>query len=743
MSNTILTCGNFSVRSSKALDRIATAGENNLSINTARYRFSGCTEPVMKLNGNHVALTAHEDDKTSSTGADCQALFFDQTPYMFSIKFSQDTTIARLFSPLAAWCDSADWDSDSKKLSIPINFGNDLGDFELCWEWETDDGEHHSASFSGQVFSTKLDIYEHFNIMLDEVTGRFEWIRLDLLRQTTWGWSHDNDSESNLKTWLVIFQEVQHTMDGLLRKLVKQHRRRLIAETRMLRPGQMRKIAPKVEELIVRGMGENDNRRYPVEKKVLDADTPENRYIKHILLHTLIQLHELIDRIEPLQRIADVFKERLSEWADGWEELKQHRFWRGIGEFHGLQHESLILSQDPLYAGIRRSWYLLQQGLKFIDSDLKGGIQNAAQLYEIWCLVKIDQLIIDNGWKCIADRFVGFDSDEDSFESEELQSGEVKFLYRKEGLKQTELEILFQPTAGATPGQNGMWNGMVALPVVQKPDIVLRLHRNDLPHQPVYTWIFDAKYRLNNNNAPDDAVNQMHRYRDAIVWSDEVEGNTKLTREGIGAYVLYPGNENNLTEQSPQVASIDKTNIGAFPLRPDQKGSGAFPHLLKNRLEMFFSIKKDYLSVQESQDQYFAAVPAVKQKSRDIFAKCITKSAEGMNTVGYWKKCRLYRLPDKAVRSEELNPATWSYLVPTAVDGTQLGNFPILSVVKKKRYEIRGIYQSKELPMHNKRGAEKDIYWLFMLGDPLGKMPILEGIKKRKVVVVGESSGSW
>jgi len=581
MSDTILKCGNFSVRSSKARDRIKTARANNLAINTARYQFSGSTESEIQLNGNHVALTVHDDSNTCSTGADCQALFFDQTPYMFSIKFSHDTNHARLFSPLATWCDSADWDQDSKKLLIPINFGNDLGDFELCWEWETDDGEHHSASFSGQVFSTKLDIYEHFNIMLDEVTERFEWIRLDLLRQTTWGWSHDSDSEGNLRTWLVIFQEVQQTMDCLLRKLVKQHRRRLIAETRMLRPGQMRKISPKVEELIVRGMGENDNRRYPVEKKVLDADTPENRYIKHILLHTLIHLHELIDKIEPLQRIADVFKERLSEWADGWEELKQHRFWRGIGEFHGLQHESQILSQDPLYAGIRRSWYLLQQGLKFIDSDLKGGIQNAAQLYEIWCLVKIDQLIANNGWKCVADRFVDFEPNDD-LDSEELQSGTVKFSYYKEGLEQIKLEILFQPTAGATPGKNGIWDGMLSLPVVQKPDIVLRLHRNDLPHQPVYTWIFDAKYRLNNNNAPDDAVNQMHRYRDAIVWSNEAQSSDKPTREGIGAYVLYPGNEHNLSGQSPQIASIDKTNIGAFPLRPNRIGEGAIPKLLQN-----------------------------------------------------------------------------------------------------------------------------------------------------------------
>ncbi|RLA72131.1 MAG: hypothetical protein DRG30_07695 [Epsilonproteobacteria bacterium] len=739
MSTTILTCGNFSVRSSKAVDRINTATTNSLSINTACYQFTGCPESAVSLNGKRHDLTADDNDLVYSTAQNCPALFFDQTPYMFSIKFPGNTIKAYLFSPLAAWCDSADWDSDTGRLVVPINFGNDLGDFELCWEWETDDGERHNASFSGQVFSTKLDIYEHFNIMLDEVTERFEWIRLDLLRQTTWGWSHD-DTDGNLKTWLLIFQEVQSNMDRLLRKLIKQHRRRLIPEVKMQRPDRIRKISSKNEERIVRGIRENSNHRYPVEKKILDADTPENRFIKYILRHTLTQLHELLDKIEPLSRIADIFKARLREWTDSWGELKQQRFWRGIGEFHGLQRESLVLSQDPLYAGIRCSWYLLQHGLKFMGQDLYGGIQNAAQLYEIWCLVKMDQLIIGNGWKCVDNRIADFELDGDDFEGEELQSGTGKFSYKKEGLEHIELELLFQPTAANKPAGNSIWDGMMALPVVQKPDIVLRLHRKDLPNQPVYTWIFDAKYRLNGNDAPDDAVNQMHRYRDAIVWADETGSRRRLTRESIGAYVLYPGNGAELSKQSPQIASIGKTNIGAFPLRPDRDGKD-FPQLLKNRLETFLTIQKDYFSVQENQDRYFAAVPDVKRKTGDIFAKCITKAAEGMNTEGYWKTCRLYRLPDRVVQREGLQPKIWTYLIPTAADGKQLGNFPILTVKKMKRDEIKKLYDNKQVTMHNKRGADNDVYWLFELGDPLENMPELDVIEKRKVVLLGEAVG--
>ena len=103
-----------------------------------------------------------------------------------------------------------------------------------------------------------------------------------------------------------------------------------------------------------------------------------------VITHTLMQLNELTDKIEPLENVSDIFKERLKEWSREWTVLSRHHFWRGIGTYKGLRRQSQILIQDPLYAGIRRSWFLLQQGLEFLENDLKGGIQNAAQLYEIF-----------------------------------------------------------------------------------------------------------------------------------------------------------------------------------------------------------------------------------------------------------------------------------------------------------------------------------------------------------------------
>ena len=738
MDDPVLSCPPLVVRSVKALSRAETAEFNKLSINSASYRLTGIDSPSLQLHGNNVELHPENGESTIfTTGRNCKAVFFDQTSYMFSVELPEAEE-AYLFSPLASWCESADWNSRAKTLSIPINFGNDLGDFELSWEWVGKDGEQHRASFSGQVFSTKLDIYEHFRIMLDEVKDRFQWIQLDLLRQTTWGWSHDTEAESNLRTWLLIFQEVRETMGERFKKLIQHHRRRLREETKMLRAEQMKKISTKLEERVVEGLRDNPNQRYPLVKKVLDADTPENRFMKHILFQVLSQLNAVINKIEKNERFADIFKIRLKEWADEWAVLKQHRFWRGISEFRGLRRASLILSQDPIYAGIRRANYLLQQGLIFLDQDLKGGIQNAAQLYEVWCFVKMDQLITEAGWLQADETHLNFEMANNDFndDREEIQSGTVRFSYVKDSFDDISLSLLFQPTAKKNLNKDGIWDGMMADPVNQQPDLVLRLHRDDLPHRPVYTWIFDAKYRLYNNDAPDDAVNQMHRYRDAIIWASDTMGKDQLTREGIGAYVLYPGDENRLTGKSKQIASIQTTNIGAFPLRPNRENT--VPSLLKEQVEAFLDVSHDFAKIEEKQAEYFASVPGLKAKQKSLFAKCITKSADNMNTQQYWDNCRMYRLPDIAVQKEKLEPEDWTYLIPTSGKGEQFGNLPILSVSQMPRVELSAHYADAGIDIYAKPSADDDLYWLIELGEPLENMPELNSIEKGKVVLVEE-----
>lgn len=86
------------------------------------------------------------------------------------------------------------------------------------------------------------------------------------------------------------------------------------------------------------------------------------------------------------------------------------------------------------------------------------------------------------------------------------------------------------------------------------------------------TYLFDAKYRIDGKDKgvdvpPEDAINQMHRYRDAIYYKD-YDANA-LKKEVIGGYILFPGDgETNDVAVSKFYKTIKEVNIGAFPLRP-------------------------------------------------------------------------------------------------------------------------------------------------------------------------------
>jgi hypothetical protein len=117
----------------------------------------------------------------------------------------------------------------------------------------------------------------------------------------------------------------------------------------------------------------------------------------------------------------------------------------------------------------------------------------------------------------------------------------------------------------------------------QRPDIIINIRK---ANGQVLTYLYDAKYRVWSDKnldktddwfaqdpeneislrgadyPPADAINQMHRYRDAIYYSQPHDG---LRKEVLGGYILFPGK---MDKSNPLYKSVEQVNIGAFPLRP-------------------------------------------------------------------------------------------------------------------------------------------------------------------------------
>jgi hypothetical protein len=117
------------------------------------------------------------------------------------------------------------------------------------------------------------------------------------------------------------------------------------------------------------------------------------------------------------------------------------------------------------------------------------------------------------------------------------------------------------------------------------------------------TYLFDAKYRVCDDSEftkedkdeintlkaadypPTDAINQMHRYRDAIYYKEY--DSAPLKKEVIGGYILFPGDGDTTDiEVSKFYKTIGEVNIGAFPLRPkDKRNRELLEHFIKELIE--------------------------------------------------------------------------------------------------------------------------------------------------------------
>lgn len=657
----VLSLGPLSVRSQSAVERIRKR-PRFLSDIRATYGFKGRLWPreaVLELkkydeSGTvtvQLGLADGDEEHTFRAEVEDGAVFFEQTQYMLSIYLPQAQD-ARLFSPIRWLCEAADWNPRSRLFSLPLNFGNDLGDFQICWEWLSKDGLWNSASLSGQVFSYKLNVRTHFMRMIKDVEERFKLINLELLRQTSWGCESRNEGETTPSTWLIIFQDVRETMTECFRRLTEEHRLRLKSEVRMLRPERIRKISPKDEERLAEVLKENPERRQPAVFKTPDADTPENRYMKQILHNVISDLRGLAECIAGKKEIAPIFKERLEEWSDDFSVLLEHRFWKKIGPCSELRGESLILSQDPLYAGICRSWFLLQTGLRlFIEEQFSGGISDASQLYEVWCLAEICSVVEGFGWEYVPEKSTGFISSEDSLGSGRHTQKSINLVYRYRQDESLLICISYQAYYGKKPSEESFWEGIMSTPTDQNPDIVLRLFRDDLQRAPVYTWIFDAKYRLDGDAAPEDALNQMHRYRDAVLRMVELDGS--LVRESLGAFVLYPGKGG----AGRQTESIKKTNIGAIPIRPSETGNENNSEALKKHLSELLKIDP-VESFFRTEMRLYKNVPRMKKVP--AFIVLLDVSHISLSSSG--KGGSMLLVPETLVKSAGIPPAEWNWL---------------------------------------------------------------------------------
>ena len=330
--------------------------------------------------------------------------------------------------------------------------------------------------------------------------------------------------------------------------------------------------------------------------------------------------------------------------------LQRNPFFRTVGRFKGLTQESLVLQKATGYSQIYRTWQLLRRAYSLNDGMYRLQTKDIATLYEIWCFIEVSHIVKE---------LLGLDVDVDhrnrmemnGIFTWELGKGEhSRILFRKDGVELAEL--VYNPKHTDKENDEVGVANVESRTVPQKPDIVLQLTKDDIEKGMKMTYLFDAKYRINDrtdagvDTPPDDAINQMHRYRDAIYYKDNKDGNSALKKEVIGGYILFPGNGDPIEVAKAKFQqSLDEVNIGAFPLRPnDVDNRKLLVHFIEELIGkasteiLYNSIPQKglYYTSEEPKDALYMILTIdkdVNENFQDIInglASCIVMGKKGM-----------------------------------------------------------------------------------------------------------------
>lgn len=295
------------------------------------------------------------------------------------------------------------------------------------------------------------------------------------------------------------------------------------------------------------------------------------------------------------QRLSDSFLNELHSWQQPLQKVLGQSFLKEVGAYTGLNRESLVLQQRTGYSAVYRVWQELKFYLDVFGNQSSISMKSVAEIYEVWCFLCLKQIL---------EQELGFELVQNAATA--LKQNDFFEYQMKDGFAGA---FRFKRSDGVTarlahePKFTKKGKLIRSYLVNQEPDIVLEVtlpKDTSSDDKKKFIWLFDAKYRIKTEKnrfddsnediestdyVPDDAINQMHRYRDALIRLSESQSSSssqpaKKSRPVFGAFALYPGFFDQGIEQNPYASAIEEVGIGAFALLPSEGGASVCQWLL-------------------------------------------------------------------------------------------------------------------------------------------------------------------
>lgn len=333
------------------------------------------------------------------------------------------------------------------------------------------------------------------------------------------------------------------------------------------------RLANRFEEMEEARRGREFFRTEMIEPQV---NSVENQFV----LWTLRDLSALLKRVRAVlgkrEAVSDGFLIEIDNEKAALDDLIANPFFRKVGGFRGFRQQSLVMQKRQGYAEVSVAWAKLSQSLNPEGLDVDIGYKTISSLYEFWCFLMLSDYLkerfgeakvsVDGTWK---DAW-------DVFEETEQSMTAIEYEF-KDPEQKRQIVLSYQKNYGMESALAE--EATFAYLNAQRPDIVLSLKNEE--GGMTFSYLFDAKYRIETKGdldaSPRAAIDDMHRYRDAILYRTHEK---QLKHEIIGAYVLYPGDPNRSFDYG---TIIKAENIGAIALLPS--GMGTFKKFLDEIFE--------------------------------------------------------------------------------------------------------------------------------------------------------------
>ena len=508
------------------------------------------------------------EEITIENSQQAPAIFFDNTDYPIWVEFKDYVKKAQFGSILQS--ENEKFTFRRQILAGFLNYGNEVGRSEIQLIYQVG-AETRSFVFSFEVLSTKLNYHEHWKAIIEDIEQEYRMLSLDYMRRTFHGFSPDASGETPEIIWWSVFANEQKKFIKACKNIIDRPRHRLHGKETYKRADKLTFVPSCIENELAEHRADCSH-LYRVEERVWTNDTKENRFLKFALGQITDRYEILKKRIEAIKNASDVMKEDMQATLATLKHLQRNPFFRTVGNYKGMNQESLVLQKATGYSQIYRTWSLLHRSYSLNDGIYRLQTKDIATLYEIWCFIEVSHIVKEKLHLSDEDIDHRNRMEMNGLFTWDLGKGEhSRILFKKDDIELAEL--VYNPKSTERENLSAGIKDWTVPTVPQKPDIVLQLTKNDLQEGMKMTYLFDAKYRIDGKDKngvdvpPEDAINQMHRYRDAIYYKDYKSD--ALKKEVIGGYILFPGDgEPAVVAESKFRKTIDEVNIGAFPLRP-------------------------------------------------------------------------------------------------------------------------------------------------------------------------------